>query len=178
MLRRIMLGLGLMAAASGAIAASPATFRFGSIDGGEIDLLALGDGPVLVVNTASRCGFVGQFDGLQALQDTYGPRGLTVVGVPSNSFYQELATEGAVKEFCEMTFGIEFPMTELTAVTGRSAHPFYAWAREQGYSPAWNFYKILLDGDGRIVDAFGTMVQPDAPRLVAAIEALLPQATN
>lgn len=175
MLLRIVLGLGIaLIAGVGVFAASAVEFRFKSIDGGAIDLAAYRSGPVLVVNTASRCGFVGQLDGLQALQDRYGARGLTVVGVPSNSFRQELGSEAEVKEFCEVNFGISFPMTELVAVTGASAHPFYAWARDQGVAPSWNFHKILLDGEGRIVGSFGTVVSPDSPRLVAAIEALLP----
>lgn len=175
MRRRTVLGLGLaLAAASAAWGAPGPGFRFRAIDGGEIDLAALRDGPVLVVNTASRCGFVGQLDGLQALHERYRARGLTVIGVPSNSFRQELASAEAVQEFCEVNFGIDFPMTELVEVRGGGAHPFYVWAREQGVAPTWNFHKILLDREGRIVGSFGTAVEPDAPRLVAAIEAILP----
>ncbi len=175
MLRRMLMGLGFAAAVSGAsLAGSSPQFSFGSIDGGVIDLAAFAGKPVLVVNTASRCGFVGQFDGLQALQDRFGPRGLTVIGVPSNSFRQELGSGGAVKEFCEMNFGIDFPMTEIVDVIGRDAHPFYSWAREQGVAPRWNFYKILLDGEGRIAESFGTTVSPQSPKVIAAIEALLP----
>ncbi len=180
MLRRGFLGWALALVAAGAppaalAAGSTAAFRFMSIDGEAIDLAEFAGKPVLVVNTASRCGFVGQFDGLQALFDRYRARGLTVIGVPSDSFRQELASGAAVKQFCEVNFAIDFPITEITAVTGEAAHPFYAWAREQGVAPSWNFHKILLDGEGRIAGSFGTMVQPDSARLVSAIEDLLPR---
>jgi glutathione peroxidase len=132
-------------------------------------------GPVLVVNTASRCGFTGQYDGLQALWDGYRDRGLTVLGVPSDSFRQELGSAAEVADFCEVNFGIDFPMTDLVEVTGPGAHPFYAWAAAQGVAPSWNFHKILLDGEGRIVADYGARIGPAAPGLIAAIEALLPE---
>jgi glutathione peroxidase len=164
-----------MALAAGpALAKSAADYRFEAIEGGTIELAELAGGPVLVVNTASRCGFVGQYDGLQALHERYRDRGLTVIGVPSDSFRQELGDEAAVKEFCEVNFAIDFPMTEITPVVGEEAHPFYEWAREEGAAPLWNFHKILLDGEGRIAGSFGTTVEPDAPELTAAIEELLP----
>ena len=86
-----------------------------------------------------------------------------MVGVPSKSFGQELETAQAVKDFCEMNFAIEFPMTGLVEVTGPAAHPFFEWAGEQGYAPAWNFPKLLLDGEGRIVGALSHSVEPMAP---------------
>ena len=119
-----------------------------------LDLADFRDGPVLLVNTASRCGFTPQFDGLQALWERYRGRGLTVVGVPSNSFKQELDSATKVKDFCEVNFAIDFPMTGLVEVIGPDAHPFYRWAAEQGRAPAWNFHKLLLDRDGRIVAGF------------------------
>ena len=155
-------------------AAGAAEFSFASIDGGTVSLADFRGGPVLVVNTASRCAFTPQYDALQALYDRYRGRGLTVLGVPSDSFRQELADAGAVKEFCEVNFGIDFPMTGIAAVHGPAAHPFYRWAAAQGAAPRWNFHKILLDGDGRLVGDFPTRVEPDAPELTAAIEALLP----
>jgi glutathione peroxidase len=153
---------------------SAADFRFASIDGGEIALSDYAGGPVLVVNTASRCGFTSQYDGLQALYDRYRDRGLVVVGIPSDSFNQELTESAAVKEFCEVNFGIDFPMAEITPVSGPSAHPFYAWARANGAGPVWNFHKILLDGEGRIAGSYGPMVSPESPKIAKAIEALLP----
>jgi glutathione peroxidase len=182
MRRRTVLGAVLagglaMALAGNGMAGSegPGCFVFDSIDGGAIDLAAYRGGPVLLVNTASRCGFTGQYDGLQALWDTYRDRGLTVLGVPSNSFRQELGSAAEVADFCEVNFGIDFPMTDLVEVTGPEAHPFYAWAAAQGVAPSWNFHKILLDGEGRIVGDYGARIGPSAPGLIAAIEALLPR---
>ncbi|MBA3326365.1 MAG: glutathione peroxidase [Rhodobacteraceae bacterium] len=182
MRRRTLLGWGLGLAAAFGAAGQPAVasgsaagFSFAGIDGAEIALADFAGRPVLVVNTASRCGFVNQFGGLQAVYDRYRGRGLTVIGVPSNSSRQELATEAAVKDFCEVNFAIDFPIAQITDVTGAAAHhPFYAWARAQGAGPRWNFHKILLDGEGRIVGAYGAMTAPDAPKVIAAIEALLP----
>jgi glutathione peroxidase len=150
-------------------------FVFRALEGGQIDLAAYRGGPVLVVNTASLCGYTPQFAGLQALWERYRGRGLTLVGVPSPSFRQELGTSAEVKEFCEVNFAIDFPMTDLVQVTGPEAHPFFAWAAAQGAGPKWNFHKILLDGEGAIAGSFGAAVEPDAPELVLAIEALLPQ---
>ena len=179
-MKRRSLLLAMMAAplARTAFAASPpapSTWIFNSIDGGPLDLAAYRGGPVLVVNTASRCYFTSQYDALQALWDKYRDRGLTVVGIPSDSFKQELADNKAVKDFCEANFSIDFPMSTMVEVTGPKAHPFYVWANAQGYAPKWNFYKLLLDGDGAIVASFGTFTDPDAPAVTAAIEAQLPK---
>ena len=153
-------------------------FAFPDIEGGEIALSGYAGRPVLVVNTASKCGFTYQYDALQRLWARYRDRGLVVLGVPSDDFGgQELATEAEVKGFCEMNFGIDFPMTAITRVKGPDRHPFYAWA-ERAFGPAdaprWNFHKYLLDGEGRPVAAFGTGVEPDSAKVVAAVERLLP----
>jgi len=154
-------------------------FSFPGIDGGMVSLSEFAGRPVLVVNTASRCGFTYQYDGLQALYDRYRDRGLVVLGVPSDDFGgQELDTEAAVKEFCSVNFSIDFPMTAITAVRGAGAHPFYVWARgELGaeQAPSWNFHKYLVGPDGALVGAFSTRTEPDDPQLLAAIEKLLPQ---
>ncbi|WP_414897838.1 glutathione peroxidase [Rhodovulum sp. YEN HP10] len=161
----------------GAGSASAAeSFRFSSIDGGEIDLAAFRGRPVLVVNTASQCGFTPQYDGLQALQDSYGPRGLVVLAVPSDDFNQELADEAAVKDFCEVNFGLTLPMTEITHVKGAEAHPFYRWmAEEHDFKPGWNFNKVLLDGSGHPVATFGAFTKPQSAKLTSKIETLLSQ---
>lgn len=157
-------------------AAPPADFTFPSIDGGILDLASYRGNPVLVVNTASRCGFTDQYDGLQALYDRYRDRGLTVLGVPSNTFRQELADADAIKAFCEVNFAIDFPMTGLLDVRGPDAHPFYRWAASQGVEPGWNFHKILLDGQGAIAASFGTQVTPLSSQVTGAVERLLPGA--
>jgi glutathione peroxidase len=150
-------------------------FSFASIDGGVIDLDDLRGRPVLVVNTASLCGFADQFNDLQALQDRYGPRGLYVLAVPSNDFDQELATGDAVKTYCTLTFDVTLSMTDITPVKGPSAHPFYAWLRDtQGFEPAWNFNKVLLDPQGHVAATWGAPVKPTGRRITSAIEELLP----
>jgi glutathione peroxidase len=167
--RRLLLAgapLLLMAAAP---SASAYDFRFQSIEGGVINLADHRGKPILVVNTASFCGFAPQFAALQKLHETYAPRGLLVVGVPSNDFNQEAADNAAVKEFCEAEFGVDFPMAEISHVKGAQAHPFFAWAGE----PRWNFFKYLIDSEGRLVEAFPSRVEPNAPELVRLIDAAL-----
>jgi glutathione peroxidase len=158
-----------------AAGAGPADFSFREIGGGTIELAAWRGRPVLVVNTASRCGFTRQYDDLQALYDRYRAAGLIVLGVPSNAFGQELRTAEAVRDFCEVNFDIDFPMTDLVELRGPRTHPFYEWAGRQGVVPSWNFHKILLDGEGRIAAAFPAQVAPLAPDVVREVERLLPR---
>ncbi|TVQ52360.1 MAG: glutathione peroxidase [Rhodobacteraceae bacterium] len=181
--RLFLLAAGLVAAAAfaprvartaRAAQGSAHAFSFENIDGGPLNLSDFAGRPMLVVNTASRCGFTPQYDQLQAVWSRFRDRGLVVLGVPSNDFRQELASEAAVRDFCETNFGIDFPMTTITRVTGRDAHPFYAWIGEALGQPRWNFHKYLVDGDGRPVAAFPTGTRPDAPEVIAAIEKLLP----
>ncbi|MBE0453243.1 MAG: glutathione peroxidase [Roseovarius sp.] len=149
---------------------------FGNIDGGEIRLSDWKGQPVLVVNTASRCGFTPQYDGLQALYDRYRDAGLIVLAVPSNDFRQELASEAEVKEFCEVNFGLDIPMTTITPVKGAGAHPFYATlAAETGFQPAWNFNKVLITPDGRVAGTWGSRTKPLSPEITGQIENLLRQ---
>jgi glutathione peroxidase len=186
MTRRSLLALAALTLIAGAVgqrralAASGMSahdFAFLDIDGAPMPLTRFAGGPMLVVNTASRCGFTGQYDGLQTLWTRYRDRGLTVIGVPSDDFNQELGDEAAVREFCEMNFGIDFPMTSITRIRGTDRHPFYAWAEQAlgpTNAPRWNFHKYLVDGEGRAVAAFGTSVEPLSPQIVAAVETLLP----
>jgi glutathione peroxidase len=151
-----------------------AGFTFAAIDGGKIDLDDYRGKPVLVVNTASLCGFASQYDDLQVLHETYGAQGLLVLAVPSDDFSQELESEAAVKEFCAVNFDLTLPMTAITPVTGAAAHPFYAMLRETyGFEPAWNFNKVLLGPDGRLVDSWGSGTRPTSGQVTRAIEALL-----
>jgi glutathione peroxidase len=148
-------------------------FSFASIDGGSINLDDWRGKPVLVVNTASLCGFAGQFDALQTLHDRFGNEAL-ILAVPSDDFNQELADEAAVKEYCAVTFDLTLPMTEITHVKGADAHPFYAWLRrETGFVPGWNFNKVLIAPDGSIAGTFGAPVQPEGPQIAGRIEAML-----
>lgn len=156
------------------MAAAAPSFAFRNIDGGEIDLADLRGGPVLVVNTASRCGFTYQYDGLQALYDAYREQGLTVITVPSDAFNQELASNEAVKDFCEVNFGLTVPMTEMEDIKGPDAHPFYAWLRdEKGFVPSWNFNKVLLDSTGEYVESWGSSTKPMSPLITKKVEAAL-----
>lgn len=156
-------------------AAAAPDFIFPSIEGGEISLAGFRGGPVLVVNTASRCGFTYQYAGLQELYDAYRERGLTVVAAPSDAFNQELGSNAAVKDFCAVNYGLTIPMAEVTAVTGAEAHPFYAWLLEaHGFEPQWNFNKALLDANGEFVAGWGSSTQPMSAEITGAVEKLLP----
>lgn len=147
---------------------------FSNIDGGTLKLDDWAGQPVLVVNTASECGFTGQYDGLQALYDEYRVQGLIVLAVPSGDFHQELATGEDVKEFCEMSFGLDMPMADITPVKGGAAHGFYQEVRAQtGFEPNWNFNKVLIDGDGQVVDTWRATTRPQSKAIRSAIEPLL-----
>ncbi len=154
-------------------------FQFTSIDGTPLPMDGFKGKAVLVVNTASQCGYTNHYEGLQALWQTYRERGLVVLGVPSNDFGgQEPGAESEIKTFCETTFGVDFPMTTKQAVIGDGAHPFYRWARsELGVlaAPKWNFHKYLVAPDGRLVDWFSTVTKPRADKVVSAIERVLPK---
>lgn len=145
---------------------------FPSIDGGMIDWAAH-DGPVLVVNTASLCAFTNQYKDLQDVHDVYSAQGLLVVAVPSDDFNQELETAQQVQSFCELTYGIDLPIADITPVTGPQAHPFYLWVAEQAnFTPRWNFNKVLVD-DGQVVATWGATPAPMSRPVRAAIDAAL-----
>lgn len=129
---------------------------------------------LLVVNTASRCGFTPQYDSLEALYGRYRDRGLVVLGFPSNDFAQEPDTEQDIQNFCRLNHGVQFPMYEKIRVSGPEAHPFYRQlAAQGGGSPEWNFYKYLVNRQGAVVARFPSQTRPDDPQLIAAIEKLL-----
>ena len=151
-------------------------FIFNSADGGLINLEDFKGKPVLIVNTASRCGFTGQLETLQKLSDAYISDGLTVLAVPSNDFNQELASIDAVKEFCTINYNLTLPMTEITSVRGKNAHPFFKWVKDTtGFSPKWNFNKILIGPSGEIVQTFGSLTRPTSGVITNEIEKLLEQ---
>jgi glutathione peroxidase len=148
----------------------PPSFSFANIDGGTIELDDWKGQPILVVNTASRCGFTPQYDGLQELYDTHREAGLVVLTVPSNDFRQELATAEQVAEFCAVNFGLTLPMTDITPVTGPGAHPFYAWLKEtQGFEPKWNFNKVLIGPEGEVVATWGSTTRPMSAPITEAV---------
>ena len=161
-----MLMVGLFRAAS--------AFEFESIGGGVLNLEDFKGKPVLIVNTASRCGFTYQYEGLQKLHDKYAEQGLVVITVPSNDFNQELKTDAAVQDFCEINYNLTLPMTTITSVKGSTAHPFFQWIREEyGFTPRWNFYKVLLDPEGNLVETYNSITKPTSKRITSKIEEFL-----
>lgn len=169
-----LLYIAVVATLAQPVAALDTESPFSSIDGGTLRLSDWAGQPVLVVNTASLCGFTNQFADLQALYDRYRDVGLVVLAVPSNDFRQELDSNEEVKAFCELTYGIDLPMTEITPVRGKAAHPFFASLRtEEGFVPRWNFNKVLLDGEGTLVAAFRSRHRPLSTAITSRIEELL-----
>ena len=130
---------------------------------------------LLVVNTASKCGFTPQYEALEAMHARYRGRGFAVLGFPSNDFMgQEPGTEKQIQEFCTLTYGVKFPMFEKVHVKGNQVTPFYRdLARATGEAPKWNFHKYLIDRNGKVVASYGSRTRPDDPALVARLEALL-----
>jgi glutathione peroxidase len=153
------------------------SFEFTSIDGERMPMSGFAGKTVLLVNTASKCGFTPQYEGLQGLYETYKDQGLVVLGVPSNDFgNQEPGEEAQIENFCEVNFGVTFPMTEKVHVTGEQAHPLYAWivdALGPAAKPRWNFHKILIGPDGRPRDAWPSTTTPGSTKLRARIESVL-----
>ena len=154
-------------------------FSFKSISGKELPLSDYKGKVIMVVNTASLCGFTKQYTALQELYTRYKDKGFVIIGVPSNDFGgQEPEDEKAIKKFCEVNYNITFPLTEKYAVTGENAHPFYKWAAEEkgGISiPKWNFHKYLIGPDGKIIDWYFSSTSPLAERVTKTIEENLPK---
>ena len=151
-------------------------FKMESISGEMIDFNEYKNKVILIVNTASYCGFTGQYQELQNLWDLYKSKGLIVLGVPSNSFNQEKSNNAEVKEFCEVNFNINFPLTSITEVKGDNAHELFKWAKDNyGKSaiPKWNFYKILINKNGKIEDTFSSLTKPMSNKIINKIEKLL-----
>ena len=147
-----------------------------SIDEKVINLKEYSNNVILVVNVASYCGFTKQYNDLQKLWDMYKNKGFVVLGVPSNSFNQEKDRNDEVKKFCEVNFGINFPMTSIYDVKGDNAHEIYKWAeKNHGKSavPKWNFHKILINKNGRIHDTFAPFTKPMSKKIINAVEEIL-----
>ena len=152
-------------------------FSFTSIEGKPLAMAGFEGKAVLLVNTASACGLTPQYKGLEALWRTYKDKGLVVLGVPSNDFgAQEPGQEAEIKSFCEVRYGVDFPLTKKEHVVGAEAHPLYQWiAKELGEAavPRWNFHKYLIAKDGSIAGTFGSRTEPEAADLKQAIDAAL-----
>ena len=151
-------------------------FKINTITGETIHLSDYKNKVILVVNTASYCGFTNQYSELQELWDKYKSKGLIVLGVPSNSFNQEKKSNSDIKDFCEVNFNIDFPMTSITDVKGDDAHDIYKWARDNYGKPAipkWNFYKILINKNGKIEQTYSSLTKPMSNKIIKKLEELL-----
>jgi len=148
-------------------------FSFKNVEGSPINLADYKGKVILVVNVASRCGFTNQYKDLQALWTKYKENDLLVIGVPSNNFRQEPGTNKEIKDFCETTFGIDFPITEKTDVIGSNSHPFFLWAKKNygtGAIPKWNFHKIIIGKNGKVANTFTSITNPSSNKFISSIE--------
>tara|TARA_X000000368_G_scaffold140667_1_gene110689 strand:- start:416 stop:961 length:546 start_codon:yes stop_codon:yes gene_type:complete len=151
-------------------------FKIDNITGEVIDFKDYKGKVVLLVNTASYCGFTKQYNDLQELWDKYKSKGLIVLAVPSNSFNQEKKNNKEVKKFCEINFNINFPIAAITDVKGNNAHEIFKWAKDNyGKSaiPKWNFHKILINKDGKVEETFASFTNPMSKKLIKKIEQIL-----
>lgn len=148
-------------------------FSFENIEGGFINLKDFENQVIIVVNVASRCGFTNQYEDMQNLWNNYKDKKVVILGIPSNNFRQEPATNKEIKEFCDSNFGINFPMSKKTDVVGTNAHPFFKWAKKNhGNSavPKWNFHKIIVGKNGKIIDTFSSITKPSSLKFTNLIE--------
>ena len=151
-------------------------FSFKDLDGSEMKLSNFKDKVIIVTNVASYCGFTSQYEDLQEIWEKYQSKGVIVIGVPSNSFNQEMETNKEIKNFCEAKFGISFPMTEKVEVKGSNAHDFYKWANKnfgKNAIPKWNFHKIIIGKDGKVYATFSSMTNPSSKKFVRVLEEAL-----
>lgn len=154
-------------------------FTFQTLQGQDFPLQSLAGRPFVIVNTASKCGFTPQYKALQELWRTHKDQGLTIIGVPSNDFgAQEPGSHAEIASFCELNYGVDFPMMAKVHVKGAAAHPFFKWAGGQGgflAKPKWNFFKYLIGRNGQLADWFSSLTSPDSTKFKAAIEKTLTQ---
>ena len=168
-----LLMFGIIEKASASYSKLAYNFEFNSIDGNKIKLSDFKNKVLVIVNVASRCGYTPQYEDLQTLWSNYKDKNLIVIGVPTNNFKQEPGTNKEIKDFCETNFGINFPMTEKIDVIGSNAHPFYKWAKKNhGISaiPKWNFHKIVIGKNGKVVDTFASFTKPTSKKFLNLIE--------
>ncbi len=155
-------------------------YSFTTLNGEQpMPLSQFKDKVLLIVNTASECGFTKQYAGLETLYEKYKDKGLVIIGVPSNEFgKQEPGSAEQIASFCQLNYGVTFPMTSKQQVTGDNPHPFYKWARDTlgfGTAPKWNFHKYLVNKEGQLVDYFNSPTEPNSDKVISAIEKLLAQ---
>lgn len=152
-------------------------FTIGALTGGPLPLSQFAGRPMVIVNTASKCGFTPQYAALESLWKAHQAQGLVVLGVPSNDFgRQEPGTSAEIGAFCAKTYGVDFPLTEKVQVRGEGAHPLFKWLAAQGGAwsrPRWNFYKYLIGRDGELKDWFASFTVPNSSRFQRAVAKLL-----
>ena len=151
-------------------------YEFNGIDGDSIKLSDYKNKVIIIVNVASRCGYTPQYEDLQELWSRYKSRNVVVIGVPTNNFRQEPKSNKEIKSFCETNFGITFPLTEKINVIGKNSHPFYKWAKKDfgvGAIPKWNFHKIIIDKNGKVIDTFASFTKPSSAKFIKVIEDLI-----
>ena len=170
----LLAAAGLVAGSTVARAAEPIrawNFKFTSIEDGTLDFADYKGKVLLVVNTASFCGFTYQYEGLEKLHAALKDQGVEVIGCPSQDFNQESGKNATIKDFCEATFGVQFPMTGLVHVKGPDADPFYKWvkAEKDGWEPSWNFNKVLIGRNGLIQSVYGSFDEPGGRTLTTAL---------
>ncbi|MBX9675417.1 MAG: glutathione peroxidase [Methylotenera sp.] len=168
--------LGLSASLMANAASCPELYnhQYKTLQGEQINLCDYQDKPILVVNTASKCGFAPQFESLESLYKKHKNQGLLVVGFPSNDFKQELGEDKAIGDFCKATYGVNFPMTPKSSVSGANANPFYKQlTAKSGQAPMWNFYKYVIVPGGKQVYAFESTVLPDSADILGKIKPYL-----
>jgi glutathione peroxidase len=169
-----------LAAAQGVSRMTAYAFSFSGLKGGEIKLADFAGKPILVVNTASQCGYTPQYAGLQELWKRFHERGLMIVGVPSNDFGgQEPGGAAEIEHTAQGSYGVAFPLAAKAEIRGANPHPFYKWAAAEKplELPRWNFHKYLIGRDGHIAASFATQVEPTDPKVLAAIEKELASST-
>ena len=152
------------------------SYEFTSIEGNFIKLSDYKDKVIIVVNVASRCGYTTQYKDLQKLWLKYKNKDLVIIGVPTNNFRQEPGSNKEIKDFCEVNFGITFPMTQKISVIGNNSHPFYKWAKKDfgiGAIPKWNFHTIIIGRNGRVADTFSSITNPSSKKFLKIIENLI-----
>lgn len=148
--------------------------QFTTLQGKSFDLCDYQSQPILVVNTASKCGFTPQFEALEAVYEDYQSRGLLIIGFPSNDFRQELKTNSEIGDFCKMTYGVKFPMMAKSHVTGSKANPFYQdLIAHTNQAPMWNFYKYLILPNASEVHVFSSTVKPNSNAILGRVKAVL-----
>jgi len=167
----------LTTAASGNYDKLAYDFNFNDLDGSALNLSEFKNKVIVIINVASQCGFTNQYEDLQNIWEKYQKSGLIIIGIPSNDFgSQEPGNNKEIKNFCEAKFGITFPMTEKVKVKGKDAHPFYKWAKDNhGKSavPKWNFHKIIINKNGKIVETFSSITRPSSKKFTIFLEKLL-----